>query len=521
MFRLVLFFLLALIVAIVMVWVLNQTGTVTLDWSGYYIETDIGFALTVFGIAMVVVIGIFMVILFLFNLPSLTYQFIFQRRKNMGYDALSRGLIALGTGDSVESKKIGLYAEKLIEHEPAVQLLLAQVAQASGDQAEAKKRFEGLLSKKATKLLGLHGLYIESMRQQNFTSAQQYAGEAFELSPKLSWANKAVLTFQANAAEWQGAISTLTKSYQFKIIDKPTFNRQKAVLMTAWGLEIEMGEPDHARTLALDSHKIAPSLVPAAVLASRLCIRRGELRRANKILKTTWKKVPHPEVAETYAHIRRGDTVRERYKRIQELAALRPNHSESSFALAKAAIEVQEFDEARAQLNRIIRSAPTQRAFLLMAKIEESESNDQGAVREWLSRAIHAPRDFMWMADGVEFQYWHAVSPVSGKIDAFEWRKPVNKLSAPEIEDKHSRTNSNDSKRINTNSGEKMKIVANKSQAEANSDKQNSEIKQSTADTQQDLDSQGNTMVNQGNVESAQRKSSVFSVKAPISEQNT
>ena len=81
------------------------------------------------------------------------------------------------------------------------------------------------------------------MRQQNFTSAQQYAGEAFELSPKLSWANKAVLTFQANAAEWQGAISTLTKSYQFKIIDKPTFNRQKAVLMTAWGLEIEMGEP--------------------------------------------------------------------------------------------------------------------------------------------------------------------------------------------------------------------------------------------------------------------------------------
>ena len=122
-------------------------------------------------------------------------------------------------------------------------------------------------------------------------------------------------------------------------------------------MKLKWGEPDRARTLALDSHKIAPSLVPAAVLASRLCIRRGELRRANKILQTTWKKVPHPELADTYAHIRRGDTVRERYKRIQVLAALRPNHSESSFALAKAAIEVQEFDEARAQLTRIIQSA--------------------------------------------------------------------------------------------------------------------------------------------------------------------
>ena len=58
------------------------------------------------------------------------------------------------------------------------------------------------------------------------------------------------------------------------------------------------------------------------------------------------------------------------------------------------------------------------------------------------------PERFMWMADGVEFQYWHAVSPVSGKIDAFEWRKPVNKLSAPEIEDKQSRTNTSDSMRI-------------------------------------------------------------------------
>ena len=54
----------------------------------------------------------------------------------------------------LNQKKSVLYAEKLIELEPAVQLLLAQVAQASGDQAEAKKRFEGLLSKKATKLLG-------------------------------------------------------------------------------------------------------------------------------------------------------------------------------------------------------------------------------------------------------------------------------------------------------------------------------------------------------------------------------
>ena len=101
--------------------------------------------------------------------------------------------------------------------------------------------FEGLLANKATKLLGLHGLYIESMRQKDLISAQKYAGEAFQLSPKLPWANKAVLTFQANAGEWEGAVATLTQSYQSKLIDKSKYYRQKAVLMTAWGIEIEMG----------------------------------------------------------------------------------------------------------------------------------------------------------------------------------------------------------------------------------------------------------------------------------------
>ena len=533
MIRLILFFLLALAVAILFVWVLDQNGSVTLDWSGYYIETDIGLAAIAIGLFVIAIIGIFLVLLVLLNLPSLTYRFIFQRRKNLGYDALSRGLIALGTGNSRESKKLGLYAEKLLKYEPAVQLLLAQAAQASGDQAEAQKRFEGLLTKKSTKLLGLHGLYIESIREKNLPFAKKYAEKAHKLSPKLPWASKAVLTFQANAGEWEDAVATLTKSFQSKLIDKLAYNRQKAVLMTALGKEIEMGEPDRARTLALESHKIAPSLVPAAVLAGRLCIRRGELRKATKILQTTWKNVPHPEIADTYAYLRHGDSVRDRYKRIQALAALRPNHSESSFALAKAAIEVQEFDEARAQLNRLIRSVPTQRAYLLMARVEETENGDQGSVREWLSRAVHAPRDFMWIADGVEYQEWYPVSPVSGKIDAFEWRKPVNKLPAPEIEVKHSMPIMDDSNKGDEKSSPMLKIADNKLQTDPNSSQENKSgaetgnldiepgpkiINQKNNDelTESSINVEGSEL-DQRNVGTIQRKSSVFSVKAPNS----
>jgi HemY protein len=65
-----------------------------------------------------------------------------------------------------------------------------------------------------------------------------------------------------------------------------------------------------------------------------------------------------------------------------------------------------------------------------MAEIEEAAANE-GAVREWLNRAARAPRDRAWVADSVISDHWSPVSP-SGVLDAFVWRTPDERLSAPE-----------------------------------------------------------------------------------------
>src|SRR6185312_17515738 len=46
----------------------------------------------------------------------------------------------------------------------------------------------------------------------------------------------------------------------------------------------------------------------------------------------------------------------------------------------------------------------------------------QGRVRHWLTRALTAPRDPAWVADGRVFPRWAPVSPVSGRVGAFEWK---------------------------------------------------------------------------------------------------
>ncbi|MFC6490410.1 heme biosynthesis protein HemY, partial [Nitratireductor sp. GCM10026969] len=75
-----------------------------------------------------------------------------------------------------------------------------------------------------------------------------------------------------------------------------------------------------------------------------------------------------------------------------------------------------------------VRLAPREGAFLLLADIEEAETGDQGRVRHWLAKAVRAPRDPAWVADGFVSERWMPASPVTGQLDAFEWRVPVERL---------------------------------------------------------------------------------------------
>jgi HemY protein len=65
----------------------------------------------------------------------------------------------------------------------------------------------------------------------------------------------------------------------------------------------------------------------------------------------------------------------------------------------------------------------------LMARIEATEHGDTGLAREWMARAIHAAHDPVWTADGVVAETWMPVSPVTGRLDAFQWRVPVADLT--------------------------------------------------------------------------------------------
>jgi HemY protein len=238
---------------------------------------------------------------------------------------------------------------------------------------------------------------------------------------------------QCAEGDWRGARETLEKLSDSRAIDAATARRWRAVLLTAEAMGLEDKNPDEAARLAGEAHKLAPDLVPAAVIAARLAAHAGDVRRASRIVEETWRREPHPDLAEVYAYARPGDSPRDRLRRVKALARSWETHAESAIAVARAAIEAHDWAAAREALEPLAEKHPTERVCTLMAQIAEG-SGDAGRVREWLARALRAPRDPAWTADGVVSDHWLPVSPVTGELDAFRWRVPVEDIESPVIE---------------------------------------------------------------------------------------
>ncbi len=427
MIRVILYLALVALMAFGVVWVADRPGDVAINWQGYRVETSVMVAVVAVGIVVLIAVMVWSIVRTILRSPDLVAMFLSHRRGVRGYLAISRGLIAVGSGDARAARRAADETERIAPGEPLALLLNAQVAQLSGDRTAAENTFRAMADRADTKLLGLRGLYVEAQRRKDAAAARAYAEEAAKAAPAIGWAGQAALEFRCAAGDWAGALSALDRNSRYGLIDKTEYRRQRAVLLTARALAAEEDERDRARSLALDALKLAPALVPAAELAGRLLGEAGELRRASRIIEKAWVANPHPDLADTYAHLRPGDSARERLARVQSLALKAPGHVESALAVARVALDAQEFAVARNAIRPLLKE-PTQRVAALMAEIEERESGDEGRAREWMGRALRAPRDPAWTADGFVSDRWMPVSPVSGRLDAFQWKVPLAEL---------------------------------------------------------------------------------------------
>ena len=435
MFRIALFLIVLLALAFGFTWFADNPGSVTLQWNWLnpdqaYEVTLLNAVIALSALVALVMMGWWLVSTILHS-PESFGRWRAGRRRDKGYNALSRGLVAAGAGNAPMARRLARESNKLLSNEPLVKLLDAQTAILEGKRDEARSKFEAMLDDPDTKLLGLKGLYAEAEKEGNAEAAAHFATLAYDAAPETPWAASGVLRAQGTLGNWDKALKTLEANRASGLFEKSEYNRKRAVILTALAMQEEDADPDRARTHALAAHKLAQDLSPAAVIAARLSVRLGDLKRAAKVLEAGWKAAPHPDIAEAYIHLRPGDSNLDRLKRAEAIAAKKPHDVEGLFAIASTAIDAAKWTKAREAMEKALQTHPSERACLLMADIEEAQSGDQGRVREWLARAVHAPRDAAWTADGYVSDAWAPFSPLTGEIDAFEWRVPLEQIGGP------------------------------------------------------------------------------------------
>lgn len=429
--RILFFTLFVIAAALGLAWLADRPGTISVEWLGYQIETSAFVGVVSLSVFVVAVILVLAILRYIWTRPSAVAAHMRQRKQKQGFDALSRGLVAIGVGDRAQAQRYAGVAQRNLPQEPLTALLKAQTAQLKGDDAAARRTFEGMLDNHDTELLGVRGLFLEAKRAGDEGAALVLAQQAVDRNPKLAWGVNALFDLQARSGDWDRALNTLAIARQNGHVDSKSANRRRAVLLTAEARETEAFDPSKALILANEALRLAPSLVPAAEIAGRLLASKGEVRAASRQILRTWTLSPHPSLAVAYAFAKPGLSPKDRLKRVEYLAKQTPDDVEGSVAIAQAAVEAQEWDRAREALEPYLEEAPSARICTLMARIEGG-SGDKGREREWLARALRAPRDRAWIADGYVSDRWLPVSPVTGVVDAFEWKAPADAIGRPD-----------------------------------------------------------------------------------------
>jgi HemY protein len=415
----------SLLLTALIAWLISLPGTALIEVAGYRMQPRLGMAAFLVAAGLALVVIAWSVLRRILDAPRYFAKLNRDRRRDLGVAALSDGFIALQAGDPNRARVLAREARANLPRNHAAQLLEARSDLAIGDMQSAREHYRALITNKKTAVAALAGLYEQARAQGRIDAALNFAQKAVALSPQTRWASDAVLTDLTRRGKWEEALARISTEAAVTRDVKTTRRSKQAVLEAAVARELAETEPLAALDHALVALKLVPDFVPAALIAARIQSNRGEVRRAMSLLRRVWRATSHPHIATLYANAQPGASAVDRLKRIRELIDTPPPNRPAAIVLARAAVDAFDWPAARNALANYAVSDPTQAVCLLMAEIEEGQNADQGKAREWLARAVRAPRDPVWVADGITADEWEPISPVSGDLDAFEWRVPL------------------------------------------------------------------------------------------------
>ena len=350
-----------------------------------------------------------------------------RNRERRGFEALSDGLMALASGDGRDAMAKARKADRLLNRPDLTNLIMAQAAVANGDRQTAKATYKKLLKDPKTRFVGTYGLLQQHLQDGDTEVALKLAEHAFALKPRHGETQDVLLKLQAGQEDWRGVRTTLTAKLKHGSLPKDVHKRRDAVFALSQSRDLRAeGKLEEAQAYAVEANRLAPGLVPAALLSAEGHREQKSVKQASRILRAAWQLAPHPDLAAGFAALAPDEASAARLKRFGQFTKGTESHPETKMLMAELYVAMADFDAARQALGDLAKTDPTMRALTILAAIERGDGADDQSVRRLLTQAISAQRDPQWICDncGHVHHDWEPVCLNCEAIDSIAWKRP-------------------------------------------------------------------------------------------------
>ena len=281
MIRVVFFLVIVGALALGVAWLADRPADVVITWPWLNqvwpghggIKTSLIVLVAAIVVTMAVIALLWSLLSAALRSPFILRRQLHRRRGERAYEAISRGLIAIGAGDLAAARVHAAEVARIAPAEPLALLLSAQSAQLGGDTRSGRRALPGDGGPRRHQgARTSRPLSSRRRRRGDPTSAHAFAEEAARESPSLGWAGKAVLEFRCldrRLGRRAGAARTATGARS----TKTTYQRQRAVMLTARANATEESDRDSAKAFALEADEAGADLRAGGVARGAACSR--------------------------------------------------------------------------------------------------------------------------------------------------------------------------------------------------------------------------------------------------------
>jgi HemY protein len=416
-------------------WLADRPGSITLHWGSWRIDTSPALAVLTGLVLAVISALVYRIWRFFIAGPAALARSRRDARRQKGYQALSRGLVAVAAGDAGEARKLAKRTAALLDDPPLTLLLSAQAAQLDGDEAGARQHFESMSENSDTEFLGLRGLLVQARREGDDLRALELSRRAYALRPDTRWVVAERFALESGQGEWSNARDVARRARKRGLLPTDDGDRYLAICDLGAALAAEAsGNAGEALKLARQALSSAPGLTPAICAVARLWTAAGSGRKAQRLLEKNWSVASHPDLAEAYLDAAGVSEPDARLAALRKLTASAAEHEESKLVLARAALAADALEEAEALLSDLTGGTADRSALRLMADLAEARGADDQA-RHWLRLAAMAPEEAAWTCEGCHHRAseWAPHCAECGAFDSLHWQRPNSEAAAADI----------------------------------------------------------------------------------------